>query len=928
MKTLKKVGTIAAGAVMLGAAFSSAVSAGLDATGLTPGFFYDAGYNPIAQIVVGQGGLASDSVAAGNIAAVIGNLAYSAKQTTIALDPTAQGKVVLSVSAKGASGKYEQADHGGFLGGTVSMISYDSSNGNYSQSVPSSFYDDDEGLPWGGDEEIYEKGEFVTYSLSCETQRTDAGILKEATYNNIHCLFCETLCLEQLENPEHTMEESIMVAWDDMYWYEAGLNAKDAESLMLWIPKNSVQYRVDTQCIPMEKLDDAGSPANTIDFEWRGKLLLFGDEYYVKNIKGTTSNAKIYLSKGKVLDDVTSEGYTSEYLGYKFKIDHLIYSAEFQVAGILLDVEKPDGTVVQTQISKLANGIVDDIEIAGVYAEESDAVATASVIVYDSATNIMLEDNKEIQLSSDSTKGKKWYVDLNTMDAADSDDITDYSQVGSGQTCLENITVTYKANKELAEGDSLEFPATFVLTFLGYRTNDFLESPCSGAGEGNIMLTKDEDYKLFLSFTGDDGQRYDDVGLYQGPYTPGEKFMLGGKVYEYDSDDGIVENTDECNTAEIYFKNLLQGGKDKIILDAYTGSQIVLTTYSFEEGAENDYEIEIDPDADDCNATDVFSLDLDGEGFGTDGVSLLYNDGEIYFVYEEGSTIPDQYIGVWGLDPTGAEGQVGAEFESFDEDGNRLALYAYYELEEDFNGDDAEENLVIVRNEQNEVAVIDLYDWEYNSSTSATAYYDMSIIGTDTDVWSDVSGISDMDLIGAKLDDEDDILLILPDGGDRITADYGSNRRIDSVSICHPKDEVYGTSFIGTGEQETVLEAVITKDDEGKEQTVGCCTYTVKEFSVTATAASQTVTETTVNAVSGGLVVPEVGADLSKNLIIVGGPAVNSMCTVTAAEIGAASDRYIVKKDGSKVIVAGYDAADSVAAGNALIRWLQENVHA
>ena len=73
---------------------------------------------------------------------------------------------------------------------------------------------------------------------------------------------------------------------------------------------------------------------------------------------------------------------------------------------------------------------------------------------------------------------------------------------------------------------------------------------------------------------------------------------------------------------------------------------------------------------------------------------------------------------------------------------------------------------------------------------------------------------------------------------------------------------------------------------------------------------------------------PEVGADLSKNLIIVGGPAVNTMSTVTAAELAAEADRYIVKKDGSKVIVAGYDAADTVAAGNALIAWLQANVHA
>ena len=54
MRTLKRVGSIVAGAVMLGAAISGAVSAGMDDTGLTKDFFYDSGYNPVVQIVVGE----------------------------------------------------------------------------------------------------------------------------------------------------------------------------------------------------------------------------------------------------------------------------------------------------------------------------------------------------------------------------------------------------------------------------------------------------------------------------------------------------------------------------------------------------------------------------------------------------------------------------------------------------------------------------------------------------------------------------------------------------------------------------------------------------------------------------------------------------------------------------------------------------------
>jgi hypothetical protein len=141
-------------------------------------------------------------------------------------------------------------------------------------------------------------------------------------------------------------------------------------------------------------------------------------------------------------------------------------------------------------------------------------------------------------------------------------------------------------------------------------------------------------------------------------------------------------------------------------------------------------------------------------------------------------------------------------------------------------------------------------------------------------------------------------------------------------------EEVKATAFIGTSEDEIMLEAVITKDDEGKEQTVGCCTYTVKEFAVTAAEVSESVSEITPSDVNGGLVVSDVEADLSKNLIIVGGPAVNSLSTTNAAELEEADDQYIVRKDGSKLIVAGYDAKDTVAAGNALIAWLRENAHA
>ena len=64
---VKQIGAMAPGAVMLGAALSGAVAAGLDTTGLTKDFFYDSDYSPLVQVVVGEKGMATDAVAAGNI---------------------------------------------------------------------------------------------------------------------------------------------------------------------------------------------------------------------------------------------------------------------------------------------------------------------------------------------------------------------------------------------------------------------------------------------------------------------------------------------------------------------------------------------------------------------------------------------------------------------------------------------------------------------------------------------------------------------------------------------------------------------------------------------------------------------------------------------------------------------------------------------
>ncbi len=907
--TVNRIGAVATGAVMLGAALAGAASATFDNTGLTEGFFYDGNYNPIVQVVVGEKGLASDSVAAGNIAATIGNLAYTTTMGTAAGSGSASGQVVVAVTAMGATGKYEQESRSAVAGfsSTTEAVTYDSDSDDSAD-----FYNDKDGLKFTNETYDYERGEFISYSLACDQQtRTEAGVLKEATYNNIHCLFCETLCLSELENPSHDMKEKIEIDATDgnIIWYEDGIGSSDAEKLILEVEKNSIRYIVETDEVPMQKIQDSNS--ESVDFEWRGKMLLFGQEYYVKDIDG---NDEIYLAKGKVLEDISSEGYTSEYMGYKFKIDHLIYSGDYEVAGILLDVEKPDGTVVQTQISKNANGIVDDVEISGVFAEESDAVATASVLVYDTTTNIHLEDGEDLELGGEVKQ--YWRVTLASEDNASELDISDYSAT-TGRW-LENVTIQYRHDVELEQGQSLEFPVNYKFTFTGFATNDFRNAVCSGDGEGNILVEKDGDYELSMSFTTENKQRLNGVRLDQGPMVTGDMFMLGGKAWKFDD---ATEKEDDI-TLELKLEDMVDGGTSKYDLTATVwtggsdsgepGGTKELRTVPFVEETENNDTIEIE--ADDVQIDSGVYVGTIG------GVDVVYDNGDLYLdisTTELNSTSQTEI----GVSPT----QIGTVTE-FD-DNRDLSMWAMAESGTNLNVvaeplGETNDVLLIFQNADGEYYIVDFYDRDYDRYLDTD--YQNNVLAADTYPANSSDALAASE-IGAYLNDDRDTTLWLPEGGDWLEADYGGDYEIESVEICHPTEQVDATFFIGTSQEETLLESIITEADVGTEKTAGCCTFLVKEFGVEGQVTGD-VEMVTVNPV-GSLVVSETAADTTKNLVIVGGPSVNGMTTATADEINAASQHYIVKLDGKKLVVAGWTAQDTVDAGNALISWLQDNVH-
>jgi hypothetical protein len=949
---IKRIGTLAASTLMLGAALAGPVSAAMDATGLTKGFFYDANMKPVVQIVVGEKGLASDAVAAGNIAATIGNLAYMTETVTTGAEGDVEGQVVISTESTMAVGDYVQDTNVDNY-----LPAYSSSSENLGW-----FYDDSKGL-YFDDTKTYEKGDFTIYNIACAQQtRAEAGILTEAEYKNVYCLFCETLCQEGLEfDVTHEMKESIFVNSSKIRYYEEGIASYDKEDLKMAIDANAIRYRVETGYIPMEKITDSSD--TEIDFEYRGKIILFGEEYYVRDIKSPrSSSAKIYLAKGKVLDDISSEGYTAEYNGYKFKIDHLIYSAEYVVAGILLDVQKPDGTVVQVQVSKMANGQVDDLEIAGVTAEESAAVATGSILVYDKSTEVVLQNNKDLVL--DGEEKKYWRVTFHsgTCDALGcGSDISEYD--GTTGYVLDYIDVTYRRNLDgnyaLGEDESLAFPNNFVLTFKGYMDSNDVKSPCSGANEGNIKLERgDYDWQLLISFTGEDNNRYDNVRLDEGPFIPDELFMLNGELYKY-------VKAEEYNDSryEVTIDPVISGTRKRIYVDKFealgittdANTRFLALVDAIDDSTSNRNEK-------DNNETISYEDLYASSSAAVGSAYVVYNDVDGTILLATGLT--DNKVEV---NPTIAMGGESGYFDKFQVDDNSLkmylvkedgtdgslsyrddrdygtgstcatatvvsnhASYGWYNKSYDINCDgDDEDVLVKFVNTDGEVVYLDFMDRNYDEALNGYYY--------DNNVFFDIDASGDYNsTVDKKIDKDEDTVLITPEGGDVVTIDWGTDYLIEAVDFCKPQDQVDATYFIGTEEKESTLNETITKADVGTNVEAGCCVFYVADFNVAGTGGGEaTVTTEKVTKMSledlGKLVVPESVADEDKSLILVGGPVVNGMTEaagITADDIAAEPDKYLVKKVDNKLVVAGWEKEHTINAGNALIAWLQDNIHA
>lgn len=107
--------------------------------------------------------------------------------------------------------------------------------------------------------------------------------------------------------------------------------------------------------------------------------LVVKDVYKQKRTKITSKPKRV----DKILD-LSSGGYINEFRGYRFKAEHISYDKYHTTKGLILNVEKPNGTestIVSTHITLKNPVVIDNIKIELVEINEIDSVTSGQIAV-------------------------------------------------------------------------------------------------------------------------------------------------------------------------------------------------------------------------------------------------------------------------------------------------------------------------------------------------------------------------------------------------------------------------------------------------------------------------------------------------------------------------------------------------------------------
>jgi hypothetical protein len=1018
--TIGRIGAIVTGAAMLGTAVASALAGAVTVdANLSSGFFYDANMNPTVQVVVGEKAQASDGAAAGQIAAMIGNMAFSTETVsapggtktasggTATCTPdaaqcdvgegSAQGAVTLSWDALGLVGELQQREMDcSIYESSMDMIELtdggDGGSNGGDWCTSNADFDD-------GYVEVYTVADTVGTTLvgACATTTgADTAILKSGEFANNICVICYSFCDLALGCEPHAMYEWVEIDCDEIsISYDC-----EEETLVLDAGTGALKYNVFTDDIVTRDLTDDES---LIAQSYMGKIILGQNEYLVKDL----TDSKITLACGATGTTTTSEAmmYTPPAEGsaceaadsgesYAIKLVGAQDIAETGIVDVTLEVTKPDGTTEQVNSGISGTPVIGDISVKLMRGTASSNIITgeqaftADLLVHYLPSEMLFEDGErydergvheddlvddEVPLWELNYNGGHpiTVADLETLEDSANELLykggTELDAIGvsenihyedcydqssdinlSDRTAIRYLQFELQAlDDELAEGRLINLPFNNVADggylrsdlkfgYMGLHDADFLPMSMQETTDIEVEIMDVEVYVV-----DEDGAEYDflefrtgvvltytdaygdviEARIDEGPFQRNDVILIGetpirlGRI-RYDVDD---EGDDEW-TVEYKLKERADWDADwsKMLLTATAFSADNWTVDSQLEDAVNvtvDYTDEVQPTGHSIPAAVDWYLDnTTNESskvqlyFDAGGGNLVFNltgDVNVRTEFKNKVTIVAEpagvadWVNVTGVGQTGAEDLVAIQLDENDASG------AYVYLYDDYDESDA----CSLKSDCRKIA-----DGREDGTLVSLSGAIVDVDGGDEEEPNDLT------------DDDEDTL--------------------NAVKLTVPENEMRPTLFFGMEQTQNSSQITITDANVGQVVDIGGVPVTVEEFGVTGSVAPGTViggepvtvecspVEVTCDAVSveskapvsiGYKLVVVEGAQTKENLVLIGGPSVNSL-TKDLTTVDELCSAAVVKLVGNKLLVAGCEAADTAAAANDLANWLKANV--
>jgi hypothetical protein len=476
--TIGRIGAIVTGAAMLGTAVASALTGAVAMDTLEKGFFFDSNMNPQVQVVVGEKAAGADGAAAGQIAAMIGNMAFTTVSQTAsggtaeaeaqtvpctagdiecaAGSANAQGQVTLSWDSIGLVGELQQKEMDCDIYSDV-MFMDGMDNGGDSGTFC-------EGLDWEGpnsddnNTEVYVPGDTVGTTLigACETGiGVDREILSSGEFTNEVCTICYNYCDIAMGCEPHLMSEWVELSCDLM---ELSYDC-DAEALVLDAQDDAIKYNVFTDDILTDDIED--SDGDLVGQSYLGKIILGQNEYYVEDVDedqitivcgdtgtATTSVPMEYTApaEGSACDAGDSDQ------AYSLKLVGAQTIEEKGVVDVTLEVTKPDGTTEQVVSGISGTPIVGDLKVKLQKGSAASNVITgeqsfsADLLVWYVPSEYTFEDGETYTEEGVYEKHGMWEVNFNGGDPLQVDDL---EALEDG----EYLSGTYTLPEDIPEND-------------------------------------------------------------------------------------------------------------------------------------------------------------------------------------------------------------------------------------------------------------------------------------------------------------------------------------------------------------------------------------------------------------------------------------------------------------------------------------------